>query len=110
MFTETNMVTSSSRKQFIDRITALNNKVTKARELLLNDDIEPADFRAIKMKADREITVLETKISDVRSNNMSVGEVEKTLDSVLLNLTSIHKIYCEIRSLRKAKTNWFDIP
>jgi site-specific DNA recombinase len=87
------LVTSSNRKQYIDRITTLNNKVTKARELLLNDDIEAADFRAIKMEIEREITVLESKISDLRSNNMSVGEIEKTLDSALINLTSIDKVY-----------------
>ncbi len=97
------LVTSSSRKQYIDRITALNNKVTKARELLLNDDIEAADFRAVKMEAEREITVLESKISDLRSNNMSVGTIEKTLDSALINLTAIDKIYCESDHYGKRK-------
>jgi site-specific DNA recombinase len=47
--------TGSSRKQFRERITVLNNKVTKARELLLNDNIDAADFRAVKMEAEREL-------------------------------------------------------
>jgi site-specific DNA recombinase len=89
------LVTNSDRKQYIDRITALNNKVTKARELLLNDDIDAADFRAVKVEAEREINTLESKIGDLRSNNMSVTEVEKTLDSALKSLADIDKIYCK---------------
>jgi site-specific DNA recombinase len=95
--------TGSSRKQFIDRITALNNKVTKARELLLNDDIEPADFRAVKFEADREIMVLESKISELRTNNMSIGEVERTLDSAIEKLGAIDTLYCKSDHYGKRK-------
>lgn len=92
VFKDQHSVTSGSRKQYIDRITVLNNKVNKARELLLNDDIEAADFRAVKMEAEREITVLESKVSDLRSSGMSASEVEKTLDAALLKLTAIDVI------------------
>jgi site-specific DNA recombinase len=102
-FKNANADTSSNRKQYIDRITLLNNKVTKARELLLNDDIEPVDFRAVKMEADREITVLEAKISDLRTSTTSIGEVEKTLDSALKTLTAIDKVYCESDHYGKRK-------
>ncbi|WP_317173973.1 recombinase family protein [Mucilaginibacter glaciei] len=95
--------TGNSRKQFIDRITALNNKVTKARELLLNDDIDAADFRAVKVEADREIITLESKISELRTNNMSVSEVEKTLDSAMAKLTSIDALYCKSDHYGKRK-------
>jgi len=97
------LVTSSSRKQYIDRITTLNNKVTKARELLLNEDIEAADFRAVKLEAEREITVLESNISELRSNNMGQGEIEKILDLALISLTSIDKVYCKSDHYGKRK-------
>ena len=95
--------TGTSRKQYIDRITASNNKITKARELLLNDDIEAADFRAVKMEAEREIVVLESKISDLRSNNTSVGEIERILDSALIKLTSLDRMYSKSDRLAKRK-------
>ena len=88
-FSNVHANTSSSRKQYIDRITALNNKVIKARGLLLNDVIEPADFRAVKMEADREITVLKSKISGLRTNSTSIAEVEKLLDSAQKKFPSI---------------------
>jgi site-specific DNA recombinase len=84
---------ASSKKQYIDRITVLNNKITKARELLLNEDIEAADFRAVRVEAEKEITVLESKISDLRTDNMSVSEVTKTLDSAITKLTCLDSIY-----------------
>jgi site-specific DNA recombinase len=90
-----NHSSGSERKQCIERITALNNKITKARELLLNDDIEPTDFRAVKMEAEREITVLESKISDLQVNKMTLAEVDKTIDSALINLTNLKNIYCD---------------
>jgi site-specific DNA recombinase len=93
----------AQRKQFIERITALNNKITKARELLLNDDIDAADFKAVKVEAEREITVLESKINELQENKMSIAEVEKTLDSALEKLTAIDKIYCNSDHYAKRK-------
>src|SRR6202012_5285415 len=33
------------KRQYIDQITSLNNKITKARELLLEGDLEPGDYK-----------------------------------------------------------------
>jgi len=95
--------TATERKQYIGRITALNNKITKARELLLGDDIDAVDFKAIKVEAEREITVLESKICDLNTNKMSVGEVEKTLDAAIINLTCINSLYCKSDNYTKRK-------
>jgi site-specific DNA recombinase len=87
--------TGIERKQHIERITNLNNKITKARELLLNDDIEAADFRAVKIEAEREITILESKIDELQVNKLSVSDLEKTLDAALGNLAALVNIYCK---------------
>jgi site-specific DNA recombinase len=103
VYSDTHQLTSNSRKQYIDRITALNNKITKARELLLNDDIEAADFRAVKMEAEREIQVIESKISELRTNSMSIGEIEKVLDGAIANLCALDKIYCKSGTYEKKR-------
>lgn len=69
----------------------------------MNDDIEPADFRAVKVEADREIIVLESKLNDLRSNQMNLIEVEKTLDTALLKLTCLNTIYCKSDHYGKRK-------
>ena len=94
---------ANEKKQYIGRITALNNKITKARELLLSDDIEAADFKAVKVEAEREVTVLESKLCDLNANKMSVGEVEKTLDAAIINLTCINSLYCKSDNYTKRK-------
>jgi len=93
----------SQKKQYIDRITALNNKVTKAREVLLNDDIEAADFRAVKTEVEREITALESKISELNVNKMSIADVEKTLSSALNKIVAIDIIICNSDNYAKRK-------
>ena len=95
--------TASEKKQYVERITALNNKITKARELLLNDALEASDFKAVKVEAEREIIVLESKICDLNSNKMSVGEVEKTLDAAIINLACINSLYCKSDNYTKRK-------
>jgi site-specific DNA recombinase len=55
------------------------------------------------MEADREITVLESKINDLRTNSTGIGEVEKTLDSALKILAVIDKVYCESDHCGKRK-------
>jgi site-specific DNA recombinase len=54
-----------SRKQYIDQITLLNNKLTKARELLLNGDIDGVDYKTIKSENEHKINVLEAKLSEM---------------------------------------------
>ncbi len=95
--------TSDTRKQYIERITALNNKVTKARELLLNEDIDASDFRAVKVEAKREISILECKISELQINKMGIAEVEKTLDTALVKLTDLKAIYSNSDNYQKRK-------
>jgi len=95
--------TGSERKHYIERITALNNKITEARELLLNDAIDAADFKAVKAESEREITALEAKLSDLQTNKMSVAEVEKTLDTAIEKLTAIEAIYLKSDHYSKRK-------
>lgn len=51
VYTTCNEEGSTNRKQFVEQITILNNKITKARELLLNGDIDGKDYKKIKTGA-----------------------------------------------------------
>jgi site-specific DNA recombinase len=95
--------TAGEKKQHIERITALNNKITKARELLLNDELDATDFKAVKVEAEREITILEAKISELQTAKMTIAEVERTLDGALEKLTSIDIIYSNSDHYAKRK-------
>ncbi len=45
-------------KQVIDEINKVNERLTKARELLLSEDIDPIDYRTIKTECEINSFVL----------------------------------------------------
>jgi len=82
-----------ARKQYIDQITLLNNKLTKARELLLNGDIDGADYKSIKSENEHKINVLEAKVSELRTDFIKVQDLIPIVDKAINILTKIDVIY-----------------
>lgn len=83
------------RKQYIDQITGLTNKTTRARELLLNGDIDSADYRDIKKESDSAIRALEARISELKSDLMPVHEFNGIVEKAVYTLSNIDVIYCK---------------
>lgn len=92
-----------SRKGLIDQAIAHRNRLTKARELLLNGDIDAADYKTIKMDAEHKIMVLEAKLMELRTDFISVGEVERILDSAIIVLTKLDELYITSDAAAKRK-------
>jgi site-specific DNA recombinase len=82
-----------ARRQYIDHITIHNNKLTKARELLLNGDIDGADYKAIKSENEHKIVVLEAKLSEIGTEVIKVQDLEPIVDGAISTLTKIGVIY-----------------
>ena len=91
------------KKQFIEQITALTNKTTKARELLLNGDIDSADYRAIKNESEAAIGKLETKIAELKSDVIPSKEFTSIVDKAIYTLSNIDLIYCKSDNETKRK-------
>lgn len=94
---------SISKRQYIEQITALNNKITKARELLLEGDIDASDFKAIKSEAEYKIRVLESKISDLKTNYITAAEVNNLVDKAIDNLCKLDVMFCKSDYYEKRK-------
>jgi site-specific DNA recombinase len=91
------------RKQYIDQITTLSNKSTRARELLLNGDIDSADYREIKNESESTIRILETKISELKSDFLPSGEFNELVEKAINTITNIDVIYCKSDNETKRK-------
>lgn len=52
-----------SRSELLKEINDLNSRIAKARELLLNGDIDGADYKTIKSDNEYKINVLEAKLA-----------------------------------------------
>jgi site-specific DNA recombinase len=81
------------RKQYIDQITNLTNKTTRARELLLNGDLDSADYKEVKNDSELAIKMLEAKISELKSDFLPSSDFTTLVDKAIYTLTNIDGIY-----------------
>jgi site-specific DNA recombinase len=83
------------RKLYIQQINEQNRKMDKARELLLENDIDSADFRSIKAECNEKITRLEAKLSDLQVQNASLLNIRPIAEKAILNLQNLDILYEE---------------
>lgn len=82
-----------SKTAHIKQVTDQNNRITKARELLLSGDIDGSDYKTIKAEAEKTIMRLEAKLNEIPSKTMSINEVEESLDKAIDKLTQLDVTY-----------------
>ena len=76
----------------------LNNRVTKARDLLLAGDIDAGDYKDIKAASENRINLLENKIFDL---NKGSTNIKPLLDKALNSLSRLDVLYLEADTKRK---------
>jgi site-specific DNA recombinase len=103
VYSNTDEAVRVGRKQYIDQVTILNNKITKARELLLEGDIDAADFKVIKSESEYKVNVLESKIAELKSGYMRLNEVEKLVEQATNNLCKLDIIYSKSDAYEQRK-------
>lgn len=81
------------RKKTISEITQNNNRITKARELLLTDSISPEDYKLIKTEAEEKIIRLETTLNDSNAKDTAVNDVEGLVYKAVENLKKLDLLY-----------------
>jgi site-specific DNA recombinase len=69
-----------------------NKELAKARKLILAEDIEPADFRAIKTECEDKIARLEAKISAL-SQEFNSLELKELLVKATTAVSNLHQLY-----------------
>ena len=81
-----------SRSELLKQINDLNSRVAKARELLLNGDIDGADYKTIKSENEYKVNVLEAKLAEAALNSKAEN-IEPILRKAIINLTQLNAIY-----------------
>ena len=83
-----------AKRTCISKITEFNNKLNKARELLLLSDIDPLDYKIIKKDCEDKITRLEADLQDmpvIAAPKKDLPEIVKKAIITLQNLDSIYE-------------------
>lgn len=92
ILTDTSELKTTTVSHLTKKVYELNNKIEKARELLLHGDIDGADFKAIKTDSQSQITILCDLISTCQIKKSRFSDVAK---SCLSLFSSLHQIYEE---------------
>ncbi|WP_246104195.1 recombinase family protein [Mucilaginibacter corticis] len=93
-----------NRSELLNEINALNDKVGKARELLLNGDIDAADYKAIKTMSEGRIIVLEAKLAELADNNQNqrrILDIEPLITGAIFTLTRLNVIFSQSNTCEK---------
>jgi site-specific DNA recombinase len=80
----------TDKRQFLKEIEEQNKRLSKARELLLSDAIEPSDYKIIKNQCSEAIQQLEVKLIAV---SKAVVDIADTLEKACSALTELDKLY-----------------
>lgn len=89
-YNEKTKIVTQEKKQALAQIKEFEGPLSKARELVLSEQIEPSDYREMKSDYEEKISRLEAKISSISNN---VENIEPLLNKGLENLLRLDKIY-----------------
>jgi len=73
------------RKELIQHINEQNNRIDKARELMLSDEIDAAEFRKVK-DASEQVVRLEAKLNTVMEQSSNLLNIRPIAEKTILNL------------------------
>ena len=86
------------KRVFITQIGELNNRITKGRELLLSNDIDAVDFKTIKSECEKQITILEARLTNTTDEK---EDIAPTLNKAVDNLSHLDEIYQTSNTIKK---------
>ncbi len=93
--------TKDDYSRLVKDIDDENNKVKKARELLLCGDIDGADYKIIKSESERKIEILEAKLSEVIGSQNAFIDIVPLVNTAINRLTLPDTIYCQSETYEK---------
>ncbi|TKC04465.1 recombinase family protein [Pedobacter frigoris] len=83
----------NDKKLILADIEKQNVKMSRARTLLLDGDIEPSDFKAIKADCEALISRLEARMGNLQDKPLVKIGVDKLVDKVITCLLKLDKLY-----------------
>lgn len=81
------------KAHLVKTLTEANNKVTRARELLLLGDISGIEYRDVKAEGDEIACRIEAKLEDIKHNKYTVTQLEPIIDKAIVTFTNLNAIF-----------------
>ncbi|WPV01913.1 recombinase family protein [Mucilaginibacter sp. cycad4] len=74
------------KKQWLSEIEEVNKHLTRARGMLVNEDIDPRDYRLIKAECEEKINRLEKELDKIAAKEVDSLALFKKLVNTLINV------------------------
>ncbi len=87
-------------KNFNEQLNQANNDIIKARKLLLNDEIDAADYRIIKTECEKKINAIESRLIEVSKQTSSIDQL---LEKALNAISQLEQLYTD-SDVKKKRT------
>ena len=81
-------------KQLVEEMNKINERLTKARQLLLSEDIDTIDYRTIRSECEDKLLRLEAKLAETTANSTTIN-IDKLIDKAVSTLSHLDVIYSE---------------
>jgi site-specific DNA recombinase len=79
-------------KQIVVDMNKLNERIGKARDMLLAGDLDPADYRIIKADCEEKINRLEAKLAEATHISITVS-IDKLIEKAVSSLSQLDILY-----------------
>lgn len=77
----------------VKQLTEANNKLSRARELLLFGDIESNDYKSIKTECEENILRIEAQLQDFGRKKYSKAQLLPILDEAIIALCDLYTVF-----------------
>ncbi|WP_316851580.1 recombinase family protein [Pedobacter agri] len=81
------------RNLLVKQIQEMNQKMERARSLLIHDEIEAADFRIIKTSCNEKATILQLKLKAINDKNKAVLNAKPIMEKALSKLNHLNLFF-----------------
>ncbi len=82
-----------NRSELLKEINNLNEKLSRARKLLLNGDIDGSDYKTIKSETEHKLEVLEVKLAETIIAKKQKEDIVPIVVKAIEKLTRLDAIY-----------------
>ncbi|MEH6306839.1 recombinase family protein [Olivibacter sp. CPCC 100613] len=93
----------TSKNEYLKSIATFKERLNKARELLLNGDIDSKDYKEIKGDCESNIMLYESELVKLSRNKYSKKELEPIIDKAIYVLTRLDAIFFKSDNYGKRK-------
>lgn len=82
-------------KLLVDEMNKINERLNRARQLLLSEDIDPIEYRTIKSECEDKLMRLEAKLIETTTNATNTIGIDRLIDKAVSTLSHLDIIYAK---------------